>query len=210
MKTYASNPGNIRVKLLRVLYHMPRVSLVLILGAVGLFTLAFVNREMISASFGIVCLGILWRVIDNANYRFTAGDVNISKVLSLDPPLFATSTNMQNNYGLRFYPAIKIVRGKVPAARGQRVEVGDYFAAACLYAGSFERPYWDNFYPVPISVATDDLAVIEHHDQALVPLRDELNARLALVDTPEKPGIYFIDQDRLEALKSRTKAAGDA
>jgi hypothetical protein len=176
----------------------------------GLLYLAYVHGDILAAMGSLFCVAVIWRVLSEAHYRFTKGDVNISKVLSLNPPLFATSTNMRNSHGSRLYPAIKIVRRSVPAVRGRRLKVGDYFSAACLYCGSFQSPYWDNFYPVPISVATDDPAVIDHHDAGLVYLHDELEARLSLVDTPDKPGIYFIDQERLEALQARTKAAGDA
>lgn len=203
MKTYASNPGNVRVKQLRLLYHMPLVTLAFLGGGAALLIIGFFQNNAILGFLGAVCLGLLFWVIDNARYRFTQGDVNISKVLSLKPPLFAISTNMRNTGGSLLFPVVKIVRRKVPNVRGRRLKVGDYFATACLYAGTDQKPHWDNVYPVPLSVATDDVETIEHHDEQLEYLRDELEARLALVDTPEKPGLYFIDEARLAARKSR-------
>lgn len=203
MQTYASNPGNVRVKWLRLLFHMPLVTFLLVGGGAAISYLGYVTDNMILTVIGGLTVGLIFWVINNARYRFIEGDVNISKVLSLNPPLFATSTNMRNTHGKLLFPVIKIVRRKVPSARGRRFKVGDYFPAACLYSGTFEKPHWDNFYPVPLSVATDNLLTIDHHNEDLEYLRAEFEARLSLVDTPNKPGLYFIDEARLEARKTR-------
>jgi hypothetical protein len=213
MKTYASNPGDVRVKWLRLLFNMPGVALVLIGGGGALLYFGYVLNNMILTLVGGLCIGLLYWVVNNARYRFTEGDVNIAKVLSLNPPLFAISTNMRNTHGPVLFPVIKIVRRKVPNARGRCFNVGDYFPAACLYSGSIQKPHWDNVYPVPLSVATDDLEAIDQHNQDLEYLRPELEARLALVDTPKKPGLYFIDEARLAAHKARPavpEAGGEA
>jgi hypothetical protein len=204
METYASNPGNVRVKWLRLLFNMPRTALTLIGGGGTLLYFGYIANNMILTVIGGLCIGLLYAILSRARYRFIEGDVNISKVLSLNPPLFATSTNMRNTGGPTLYPVIKIVRRKVPNARGRRVKVGDYFPAACLYfGGSEQQPHWDNFDPVPLSVATDNLTTIDHHNEDLEYLHEEFEARLALVDTPNKPGLYFIDETRLATHRAR-------
>lgn len=202
MKTYASNPGNVRVKYLRVLAHSPTAIVLFGGGGAALLSSGYVFNNLFLTIAGGVFVGLLIFGLDGARHQFSNGDVNISKVLSLDPPLFATSTNMRNGYGDSKFPAVKIVHGKVPSVRGKRWEVGDYFPAACLYSGSLKKPHWDNFFPEPLSRATDDLAVIEHHNKNLEYLRDELDARLSLVDSPGEPGIYFIDEERLSARQA--------
>lgn len=209
MDTRASNPGEIRIDRWRLLRYEPVWPIVLILSVIGLFYLGLTGAGAIyigSGSFGIL---VVWIYI--ATYfrlremQFAEGDVNISKVISLDPPLLATSTNMQTGFDSNEYPVVKIVRGKVPAARGRRWKAGDYFASACLYIGPHRKPRWKNVFPLPISLATDRIEVIEEQDRRVADLREELDRRLSLVPTPRRPGLYFLDAARLAALRGKQR-----
>lgn len=206
MATLASNPGRIRVNRLRLLRNEPFWPIALAVSTVGLFALSRVSFTLFYTLASLVGFVILWLYIvfylKARQAHFQEGDINISKVLSLNPPLFATSTNMQTGFDDRTYPVVKIVRGRVPGARGVHWKTGDYFAAACLYSGSLRKPHWKDFEPLPLSIATDRIEVLEEHSMRLAHLREDLERRLSLVQTPRKPGLYFLDSAKLAALSS--------
>jgi hypothetical protein len=203
MVTLATNPGQIRVSRLRLLLSEPFWPIALTISTVGLFALSRVSNPVFYTLAAIVSLAVLWLYLvfylKARQAHFQEGDVNISKVLSLNPPLFATSTNMQTGLDQRVYPVVKIVRGKVPGARGLRWKVGDYFAAACHYSGSLKARHWKDFEPLPLSFATDRVEVLEEHSRRLENLQEDFERRLALVKTPRRPGLYFLNAESLAA-----------
>lgn len=206
MKARASNPGAIRIDYLRIVRHEPFWPIALLVSTVGLIALARLDNNVVYALGAVVGFALLWIYLVfhflARRLHFEKGDVNISKVLSVSPPLFATSTNMETGRDNMQYPVVKIVRGKVPGARGMRWKVGDRFAAACMYSGALGNRHWDDFEPLPISMATDRIEVLTEHTQRLEYLFEELDLRLSLVPDSRKPGLYFLDAARLASLRS--------
>lgn len=179
--------------------------LALIVSTVGLFTLARLDDNLIYALGGVIGFAVFWIYIVFyliARVRqFRHGDINISKIISLSPPLFATSTNMRKQLGGAEYPVVKIVRRRVPNARGLRWKAGDYFAAACLYSGG-RQAHWDDFDPLPLSMAIDRVEVLMGETDRLAYWIPELELRLSLVRNVRKPGLYFLDAEQLALLRS--------
>lgn len=205
MPTYADNPGNLKPSRWRILCHEPVWPLALIVSTVGLFTLARLDDNLIYALGGVIGFAVFWIYIVFyliARVRqFRHGDINISKIISLSPPLFATSTNMRKQLGGAEYPVVKIVRRRVPNARGLRWKAGDYFAAACLYSGG-RQAHWDDFDPLPLSMAIDRVEVLMGETDRLAYGIPELELRLSLVRNVRKPGLYFLDSEQLALLRS--------
>ncbi len=203
--TRASNPGEIDVELSRVVSNKPLWPLifsipVIVFVCLSIFTESGWLRLLFrfGTGFSLLPLLMFWNYQKD---RYTKGDVNIGKVLSTRPALLAVSTNMTTGMDDRRYPVIKIVSGKVPRVDGHSWEAGDYFAAACLYSGPLGKPHWIDFSPSPQSCATGTYEDLKASEDALAYLQEEFELRMSLVPTPDKPGLYFLDEDRLEALK---------
>jgi len=200
-ETFASNPGQIKVDKIRLTLNKP-VWPGICIGFIG----AIILLAKFLGSFWWFLLTIpfwlaLWLFYFRENNHYANGDVNISKVISDNPLTIATSTNMRNSYGDLEYPVVKIVHRKIPKVKGLSWKVGDYLASACLYNGSFEKAFWDDVFPFPLSFATSDADVIRHHESALEYLQEELELRLTLIDDVTKPGLYFVDEAKLNGLR---------
>ena len=208
MKTYAGNPGKLRVNRWRLIRHEPFWPLTLFVCTVGLIVLARLSDQLVYALGAVIGFALFWIYIVfyfmGRERQFRDGDVNISKIISLSPPLFATSTNMQTGMDRREYPVVKIVRGRVPNARSLSWRVGDYFAAACLYSGSGRSGHWDDFDPLPISMATDRVEVLLEQVERLAYLQRELDLRISLVKNTRRTGIYFLSPEKLAALRAES------
>lgn len=200
-RTVAGNPGKLKVNRWRLYWSEPLRPIILIVLGAGFFLASVFDPSPALPVAGGFCFGLLLTGGGKHVRQFEEGDVNISKILSLDPPLFATSTNMQNSWNAKPYPVVKIVRRKIPNVRGQAWKVGDYFPAACLYSGSMKRDHWTDFSPLPVSMATDRVEAIHMQMERINHLRDELDQRLTLVPKPYKPGLYFLDHETLEAMR---------
>lgn len=201
-RTVAGNPGKLKVNRWRLYWSEPVGPVILIAGGLCLLVLSIFDPSPALPVLGGLCLGFAGFGSGRHVRQFEEGDVNISRILSLNPPLFATSTNMQNRLDSKPYPVMKIVRRRVPNLRGIRWKVGDYFPAACFYSGSLKRDHWVNFSPLPVSMATDRVEAIHAQMDRIDHLRGELDRRLTLVPRPYKPGLYFLDHEKLAAMKS--------
>lgn len=204
MNTFASNPGDVRVNKWRLRWSEPFWSVFWIIAAIAFLGMSAFERSGLWVSLAGLSIGFFLGTGRSPDH-FQKGDVNISKVLSLKPALFATSTNMRNTFSDNEYPVVKIVRRRVPGYRGNTWKVGDYFPAACMYSGSLKKDHWKNFFPLPLTMATDSVETIVGHLEGLEHLRSELDLRLSLVPRPYKPGLYFLDQKKLEALRGRSE-----
>lgn len=206
-ETYASNPGEIKLDILRFTILRRGWPIALLLMFLGVSYLAFVVGPLWWGIAYLFIIGLTWLYYAGAKRQFEGGDVNISKVISLNPPRFATSTNMRNSFGPKNYPVIKIVADKIPNTKGKKYAVGDYFPAACLYSGSFEKEHWDDFDPDPLSVGTGDDQTIKTHMDNLADLIEDFEKRLSLVKDLKTEGIHFLDEAKLYP-ESRTPPEG--
>lgn len=201
MASYASNPGKIKVEFLRLMIRKPKWPLIFGLPTILCAYLAYRTGAWLWIIPSTLFAGMLWLFWKRQLIHFTLGDVNISKILSTNPPLLATSTNMLTGMDHRRYPVIKIVRGRVPAVPGKKWKTGDYFTAACMYGGPRGKAHWELLDPWPQSCATGNYEDLKASEDALAYLQEEFELRISLVPTPDEPGLYFLDEDRLEALK---------
>ena len=201
-RTVASNPGRIRVQPLRFVASNPVTALLpvitLAVAAYGAF--AWGNwLLMVLPVLSTPYCALAFRI---KKQKFEQGDVNVSKILSSDPPLFAVATDMQTSHGGDRHPAVKIVHGRVPAVPGIEWKAGDFFATASLYRGDVDHDRWDDFFPEPLSCATADADALRAHDARLVGDRPMLDLRLSMVPRPYEPGLYWLDEEELERLEA--------
>lgn len=197
-ETYASNPGYLKVSYIKLTLNKPKWPLIFgvpILVFLYLYTMHGVVWYLIPLGIFSLMLGIYY---DRTKQHFRLGDVNISKVISVKPPVIAVSTNMETKaFGKRF-PVIKVLKRRVPRAKNMRWEEGSFFASACLYRGALGNDHWDDFFPFPLSFATSDTDAIREHETFLEYLHDDFDQRYDLAGRPKEPGLYYLDPDKLD------------
>lgn len=201
MDTYASNPGQINAKFTRLLRHNPKWYV--IWG--GLF-LVFQYWGHFSGNYWLYIGCALFAILFFLTFKrqqihFSRGDVNIAKIISRSPDVYAAYTNMLTGLDDKDYPVVKIVQRKIPVVEGMSFEVGDYISAACMYSGPMDKAHWLDFFPIPMSVGTSDLDALRFHRKNLESSQAELELRLTMVPQPLAPGLYFLNEDELNAKR---------
>lgn len=187
--TYASNPGNVRIKPLVWLWHQPYPGLLLALGQVATLGLnIFHSPWWVLANIPLFCVNYYYWLGRKEHFAF--GDSNAGLVVAENPTLVAVSTNFQKYPGYE-YPVIKIIPYR------KRAKVGTHIATVALYRGTNgpQVPHWDDFFPIPLDYATNDQAEIERalrRYDAQQQWRD-IEQRLRQVPQPYVPGLYRID-----------------
>ncbi len=154
--TAASNPGNAKLKPLVWFAHHPL--------EVGFQTLTLIVVLCFSFTIGrwfnvfalmLIVMNIFYWI--RKKEHFKSGDSNGGLVLSRDPTMVAVATNLSK--GIGSYPIVKVIECK-PLKNAQ---VGDRIPTVALYdyPKKEEAPYWGNFYPIPLSYATDDKTTLQ-------------------------------------------------
>jgi hypothetical protein len=127
--------------------------------------------------------------------HFLSGDTNPGVIVSLNPILIAVSTDL--SMGIGSYPAIKIVRTRLPLIANQKPAIGACVAMVSLYSYPISNaPHWSDFDPYPVMCATSDAAVI-NAKVASFSQEDwqELAQMLKNVPQPYKEGLYLMPVD---------------
>lgn len=205
MDTYASNPGQVNASFFRLLRYRPKWYFIW-----GALFLVFQYWGHFSGNYWLYIFCAIFAFLFYLTFKrqqvhFSHGDVNIAKIISRSPDMFATYTNMLTGLDDKDYPVVKVVRSKIPEVEGLGFEVGDYISAACMYAGPMDKAHWLDFFPIPMTVATTDMEALTFHRENLVSSQDELELRLTMLAQPLTPGLYFLDEDELNA-KRRAKS----
>ncbi len=186
----ASNPGNIKVSKLRYARVYPKWfliwhSLLFISAALCWFSLWFIPLVL----FFALCCWLFWTRVKN---QFMHGCTNPAQVLSLDPPLIATMTDLTK--GGSSYPTIKISEQPLHKMSTGTPVVGQKIATIALYEDRHEySDHWSTFDPKPVACVSSNqqqiqrvLESIEQEDW------DELQLGLSQIPKPIKPGHYRV------------------
>jgi len=157
MDTVASNPGQVKASFLRLLRYKPKWYIIW-----GVLFLVFQYWGHFSGNYWLyigcaVFAALLFLTFKRQQIHFSHGDVNIAKIISRSPDMFAMYTNMLTGLDDLDYPVVKVVRSKIPVVDGLSFEVGDYISVGCMYAGPMDKAHWIDVFPIPMSVATTDL-----------------------------------------------------
>ena len=221
----ASLPGHIEVSLLAWLRclspreYIPKLLLsVFFLGILLAVHPASPNQaqglSILCGIFAAVSALSIFNKLGLERRRFSGGCLCSAVVVSLNPPLVAVSTDLSKVEG-ETWPVIKILPQPLYAVKGPQLQVGDRLPAVSLYhsgsamamsvreatglkTGDFDKPYWYDFALVIVQCITDDPAVVQNAMRRLSESGDvwtELQAGLAQVPQPYRPGLYRIRQE---------------
>jgi len=186
--TVAGNPGNIKMNALQ----WAKMNLgTVVKGLVGIVLGVFMMME-IHWVFGIIFIGALlynfWYWMTAYN-RFKMGDVNLGKVVSVNPDRIAVITDMTKMIG--FYPIIKIVETKLAPMEKQ---LNSFIPTVALYKDNpFDYPFWSEFNPTPLSYGTSDKSILQSRLNSFADEDyEELDRLLAQIGTI-MPGTYKVD-----------------
>lgn len=219
--TYASNPGRLRVSYLHWICSFPGKPVQLILPLAILVGVAFLmNRVFFGALFellhkgksldnvpgallGIVIFNVFFwlgisplleQLIFLANRireHFLYGCVNPGIVVASKPPIVAVFTDLTR--GSVPHHAIKILPQPLKRIKGGAPPVGTKLAIVALYEGIAQKGHWDNFHPVVINCVTGNITDIKRIYRSIPDWEwQALEAGLRQIQTPQKPGLYFI------------------
>ena len=195
----ASNPGRLRVSVLRWLTFKPKwpsiwfgVGLLSIVAASWLHWLFWIPSTL------LILLNVLYWI--RVREHFWGGDANPGLVVSVDPLLVAVATDLTQGVGA--YPAVKVFEASLPRMGGERPEVGSRIATVSLYSpGMNDAPHWGDFIPHPAQYATGDDGRIEELMQTFSAGDwSRLQRCLKQVPKPYRPGLYMIDEESGRAV----------
>lgn len=186
--TAASNPGMMRVSYLTYIRSYPTWPMIWLGGFAGSLLLCSITLWMIpvAAFFAFA----VWLYFSRLKAQFVAGCVNPSTIVSVNPPLVATFTDLTKG-GSEFL-VVKIEKHPIhrlntgPAAEEQRLTTVAFYESA-----EDELEHWTNFTPRLTACATTDQRIIQTQ---LTSIDEEdweqLWAALEQVPDPLEPGLY--------------------
>lgn len=189
--THASHPGDVIFNPLVWAKYYPREVGLQLIPLIGSLVLGI----FLNPIFFLAFLYSAWR---NFRYwmgfleHFQGGDSNGGIVVSVNPNLLAVRTDLTKGFGE--YPIVKIIEFRTLGP----VNVGDRFPTVALYQRSEDPdlPHWEDFFPLPMTYATDDSNMI---NRALINYGnahwEELESGIQQLPTPFEPGIYQIDEE---------------
>lgn len=155
----ASNPGDLRVSLIRWFRFYPTWPLIWFFSFVIFAVLGWYGHWSLWIVAALL-LAINWFYWQRVREHFRCGCVNPAIVVSMDPMLIAAWTDLSKGFGS--YPAIKIIKQALPTVCGQVPKVGCRLAVVALYENRYDdSPHWSDFDPRPIDCATTDLVAIQ-------------------------------------------------
>ena len=188
--TFATNPGNIRLNVLVwTKYHFSTVA-ILSLGVLFPLLLSVVLSKwfLVFLMIGLLANGWYWF---RRKEHFAMGAANPGRVISVQPPLVAVITELANQPGYEL-PAIKIISYPI----GRPVKLGQEVGTVALYSYNEdpELPFWIDFNPIPIDLATNNAAEIKRAFESY-PAEDWalLDRGIPQLPQPYQKGIYKID-----------------
>lgn len=185
--TQASNPGNTKLNpFIWIRYNFLHVFL-LTGSLAGFAWLSYsVSWWWLIAVFLSLIVNVFYWLRKNEHFR--SGDSNAGLVVAVNPTLVAVTTDMTKGGGE--YPVVKIIKYKKHAS------IGDKIATVALYIPSDNEglPHWEDFFPVPMNYATNNVVVI----QAALNSYDkqqwaDLELRLKQVPFPYTEGLYKVN-----------------
>ena len=134
-----------------------------------------------------------WFYWQKVREHFLYGNVTPAVIVSLDPMMYATLTDV--THGVGDYPVIKIITKKFSSILGKQPAVGAMFPTVSVYQQSMDEslPHWEDFDPRPVEFVTSDQKAIQ---RVLGQLSKEdwreLKVMLKKVPRPFQPGLYHV------------------
>jgi Protein of unknown function (DUF3239) len=185
----SSNPGGVKINKLRWVRFYPKWSLGLMLTFLVFLVLSLSVHWLfwIPTVINMLAIVFYWQYIEE---RFLHGDTRPGKILSLNPPLFACSTNLSKFGGN--YPAIKVIQKPIPKTSMRVPQVGMKLAAVTMYFEKDEQePFWADIDPIPVEFATNDPKIIDNKIKNLA-TEDWEELEFCIKQLPQnvKPGLY--------------------
>ncbi|MEN8148721.1 MAG: hypothetical protein ABFS86_02790 [Planctomycetota bacterium] len=190
----ADLPGRIRVNLFRFARAFPhRVQWWFVtLAVIGALAWFVHGTFLVAAVPVLIWMRRHWR---NLRGHFLSGCLNAAKVVSLDPPLVAASTDLDvNEDSSSPCPVLRILPQPLGLMVPGDPEIGRRAATVSLYGWTIgDRDHWSTFHPFLVDVATGNAEKIR---ESIDRLDDEdwadLEFALAQVPQPYTPGLYRI------------------
>lgn len=107
----------------------------------------------------LICVWLLWRHWSRLRHTFRHGNANPGRVVSVNPPLVAVWTDLDNSGEESegpVYPAVKVLRYPLKSVLGDPLEVGQAVPTASIYAGDEKAAHWADFDPAFLEVGCGD------------------------------------------------------
>lgn len=209
MESYSDDPGLVKASAWRVMWFHPKYFLMF-----EILTIIFISIAWASSNLWIQILFCILAVIAQIGFMlycklisilFKDGDSNLGRVLR--PNVYAVPANLRMSYDEPRYAAVKVMKHKIPKVIGVSGEIGTDVPTVALYnPPKSGQNHWSDLNPIPSTVGTNDPDIIRHHIDKQAHLRSELDRRLSLLcpdgnESELKPGLYLLDDEKLEALE---------
>lgn len=196
MNAMASNPAHLKVNVLTWLRCKPTWPLIWAgLALVCVVAALFIHWLFwIAAGLMVLCNVLYWA---NVRIHYWQGDANPGLVVSEDPLLVATATDLRTTDVVSF-PVVKIIEAPGLRIEGQPAKLGARLATVSMYGPDTVKDglCWKDFDPLPAPYATQDMKQLNRLMQTF---RGEDWARLEQylkrVPQPYQVGLYHIETE---------------
>lgn len=188
----ASTPGQIKLQPIRYFVNYPLWPCLWMAGLLIALVLALLLHWSLWILFAIFA-GINWFYWQQRREHFLYGNMTPSIIVSVEPMMFATLTDL--THGAGSYHAIKIIQKRFSSVMGKTPQVGSMFPSVSTYEESMDesKPHWETFHPVPVECATGDPTSINKAVKKFSKKDwQELKLFLKKVPRPFKPGLYHL------------------
>ena len=189
--TLASNPGHVAVNKLKYISSYPKWFWIWHGGLLLSLALCFVSLLFVlGVMFFAFCCYMYWKRITT---QFRSGCTNPAQVISIDPPLVATMTNLTK--GLIDADVIKICPEPLGKFSTGMPALGQKLATIALYEDDFcdDSGHWSSFDPRRVNLVTKDVSAIGRVVASVEQKSwQELSAGLAQLSQPYQPGHYRV------------------
>ncbi|MEZ6047372.1 MAG: DUF3239 domain-containing protein [Planctomycetaceae bacterium] len=198
----ASNPGRVKVEFFKTYlrYHYFQKYILITLAIIFLpFLIGMALFSLIAAA---VCAGLWYGILGLAIYfrrnyiyeQFYHGDLRPGVVVGLNPMMIAVQTDLVF-MSPKEYPVIKMIRYELPAIGGEEPKVGKRVATVALYYVTWKCPHFNDFNPIPVECATDDVK-IQRRAVKRIPAEDWqlLKEDLRYIEKPYRYKLYKLWQ----------------
>lgn len=191
--TVASHPGELKVQPLRWVIYRPLWPILWI----GLLVLALYFAVTAHwAYYVLVTLlaAINWFYWRRLKEHFYVGCANPAKIISVNPFMVASNTDLRCSFDAPHCHSIKITKWRLPKINGCKLKVGDKIPTVSLYNGLLDKDRWHSFSPIPACLVSNAQSTIDAIHAGLEDEWDKLELWLAKVPKPYQPGLYAFDQ----------------
>ncbi len=185
--TRASNPGRIRIQLIKYWTSYPFWPTIWLVGTLLSLALIPLTKAAIAGVVACGCLMVLYWT--RVREHFIHGCALPAIVLNPAEGLIAVSTDLSTGEGE--YPAVKIMQQPLHRMTGGPPRMGQRIVAVAVYEQDpNQSDYWANFHPRLVACATTNAKAIEESRQTISEDDwQELQQMLTRVKS-RQPGLY--------------------